>query len=762
MPTMTLSNKLIAVLLSFALVFSFTPNIAFADNETNSQVTAEEAGSDENNTKENTTDSSLADGIDPSDSSVSSQNNSTSSFSTSASDSDEQINSNARTSSSDNDQANAEAVNTEANDQANSWRYIDGEQIYSYEGATTEAVDPNTPMPFAAAPDAFSYATWYKSNGTSSYTYKETPSSSGQNISVSGVKRVGIDVSYHNGTIDWAKVKNSGVSFAIIRCGYGSDFRNQDDTQFINNVRGAQANGIDIGIYLYSYAMNTTGNDSSATSEAEHVLRLLNEAGLEPSDLAYPIFYDLEESKQLALGSKKLGELATTFCNVISNAGYEVGIYSNLNWWTNYLTDSAFDNSSWHKWAARYPGQNKATDSGVSGTEIWQFSDCGNVDGINGNCDMNFDYVGPCSSPLVQDSKGLRFLNEDGSYFCNGWKTVSGKTYFFGDDSYALQWGHEIDGEFYYFDADFSMYTGWLTWKSDGTKSYFGSDGAALTGWQTIDGKRYYFDAENYCHSYLWGHEIDDKFYYFDADGSMYTGLLTWKSDGTKSYFGSDGVMTSGWQTWQGERYYIDPSTMRAVKWTQVIEGKTYYFDEDCSMYTGWLKWKNSDLFSYYGSDGVMATGLWIIDGAKYDFGSSGKIKIDTVRVNMCSKAQQYFSSTSYLILVDRSNHKVGVFRGSLDNWSLVYYWSCTTGAPNTPTITGSYYTTGFKRASLSTDSRAITCTQIWGGYFFHSILASESELGKSLSHGCIRLPYSAAAWVYNNIHLGTRVIIYN
>lgn len=135
MPTMTLSNKLIAVLLSFALVFSFTPNIAFADNETNSQVTAEEAGSDENNTKENTTDSFLADGIDPSDSSVSSQNNSTSSFSTSASDSDEQINSNARTSSSDNDRANAEAVNTEANDQANSWRYIDGEQIYSYEGA---------------------------------------------------------------------------------------------------------------------------------------------------------------------------------------------------------------------------------------------------------------------------------------------------------------------------------------------------------------------------------------------------------------------------------------------------------------------------------------------------------------------------------------------------------------------------------------------------------------------------------------------------
>ena len=128
----------------------------------------------------------------------------------------------------------------------------------------------------------------------------------------------------------------------------------------------------------------------------------------------------------------------------------------------------------------------------------------------------------------------------------------------------------------------------------------------------------------------------------------------------------------------------------------------------------------------------------------------------------MLDKAQGYSSRTGYLILVDRSTHKVGVFSGSQNNWSLRYYWSCVTGAPGTPTITGSYYTTGFTRPSLSTDSRAIYCTQIWGGYFFHSILASESELGKSLSHGCIRLPYSAANWIYNNIHVGTRVIIYN
>lgn len=124
--------------------------------------------------------------------------------------------------------------------------------------------------------------------------------------------------------------------------------------------------------------------------------------------------------------------------------------------------------------------------------------------------------------------------------------------------------------------------------------------------------------------------------------------------------------------------------------------------------------------------------------------------------------ANSYSSKTNYLILVDRAAHKVIVFSGSQGNWSVRYNWSCVTGAPSTPTITGSYYTTGYKRPSLSTDSRAIYCTQIWGGYFFHSILASEGELGNSLSHGCIRLPYSAAQWIYNNVYAGTRVVIFN
>ena len=143
----------------------------------------------------------------------------------------------------------------------------------------------------------------------------------------------------------------------------------------------------------------------------------------------------------------------------------------------------------------------------------------------------------------------------------------------------------------------------------------------------------------------------------------------------------------------------------------------------------------------------------------------SAKPKADPLRAEqraMLNRINGYSSGTQWLIAVDRSSHRVGVFKGSANHWSLQYYWSCVTGAPSSPTITGSYLTSGFKRTALTTDSRAIWCTQISGGYFFHSILASESELGQSLSHGCIRLPYSAARWIYDNIFAGTRVVIYN
>lgn len=127
---------------------------------------------------------------------------------------------------------------------------------------------------------------------------------------------------------------------------------------------------------------------------------------------------------------------------------------------------------------------------------------------------------------------------------------------------------------------------------------------------------------------------------------------------------------------------------------------------------------------------------------------------------SMVDRAQGFSSSTGWLVLVSRSDCHVAVFSGGRGNWNLYDDFACVVGAPSSPTITGTY-TTQSKRPSLDTDSRARYCTQIHGGYFFHTILSSNSELGHWASHGCVRLPVEKARWIYYNLPLGSTVNIY-
>lgn len=187
----------------------------------------------------------------------------------------------------------------------------------------------------------------------------------------------GIDVSYAQGRIDWSEMKGK-IDFAILRCGFGSDYASQDDAQFFNNVKGCTDNGIPFGVYHYSYATSA----EKAKSEAVHVLRLLR--GIVPS---LPVFYDLEESRISSLGKAKILEIAKIFCTAIENAGYVYGTYANKNWFENYLTDSWYDTKV--KWLAQY--NNEVTYKGRY--DIWQYSKTGTVDGFNGNLDMNYCYV---------------------------------------------------------------------------------------------------------------------------------------------------------------------------------------------------------------------------------------------------------------------------------------------------------------------------------------------------------------------------------
>lgn len=192
----------------------------------------------------------------------------------------------------------------------------------------------------------------------------------------------GIDVSKHQGVIDWEKVKNSGVQFAIIRCGYGTDKTANDDIQWERNASECERLGIPYGVYLYSYSDSV----EKSRSEAQHVLRLVKN-----HKFNYPIFYDLEDKITSKCNAKLLGDMAQAFCEIINNAGYKVGIYANKYWLTSKLVDPRFNN--WDKWVAQY--NNTCTYNGNK--VMWQYSSCGAVNGINGRVDVNkcyVDYVG--------------------------------------------------------------------------------------------------------------------------------------------------------------------------------------------------------------------------------------------------------------------------------------------------------------------------------------------------------------------------------
>ena len=193
---------------------------------------------------------------------------------------------------------------------------------------------------------------------------------------IPGAIAKGIDVSKWQGDIDWEAVAASDVDFAIIRCGYGSNDTSQDDAYWEANASACESLGIPYGVYLYSYALST----EEAQSEAEHVLRLLE--GHSPT---LPIYYDLEEDDLASSEySSLLASMATTFCSTIEAAGYTPGIYTNLTWRNNYLTDPCFDN--WDLWIAQW----NSTCTYTGSYHIWQCTSSGTVDGIDGNVDLDF------------------------------------------------------------------------------------------------------------------------------------------------------------------------------------------------------------------------------------------------------------------------------------------------------------------------------------------------------------------------------------
>ena len=206
----------------------------------------------------------------------------------------------------------------------------------------------------------------------------------------------GIDVSSHQGNIDWKSVAASGIDFVIIRLGYGDNISSQDDKKFLENVNGAVSYGIPYGVYLYSYATKLNGTNalnvdsSSVDSEIAHVLRVLS--GLnntQKSQLKLPVFLDMEDDSTMSIGKSALTNMADYFCSNIQNNGYSCGIYANKNWLNNYL-DSNYLASKYHIWLAHYTGSYDVLSDYTGLYQIWQYTSDGTLDGIySSGLDMN-------------------------------------------------------------------------------------------------------------------------------------------------------------------------------------------------------------------------------------------------------------------------------------------------------------------------------------------------------------------------------------
>ena len=250
------------------------------------------------------------------------------------------------------------------------------------------------------------------------------------NLFVQQAKGV-IDVSEWQGDIDWAKAKADGVEGVIIRLGYGEG--NNADKKAQRNISECKRLGIPFGIYWYSYA----DTPSIAKEEGADVVAKLKQFGVNPSDLAYPVYYDLEkwtwEGHQPPTDPNVYNDIVNNWYSVLQSAGYKnLGVYS----YTSYLQGPLKHAGIYAKtaWVAQY-GARMEFDSFPTDSRGWQYTSSGKVDGISGNVDMsafgNKEYVPD-------------YPEETGCYISNSLKSGAADFSFgygcAGDEAYAGDW----------------------------------------------------------------------------------------------------------------------------------------------------------------------------------------------------------------------------------------------------------------------------------------------------------------------------------
>lgn len=209
--------------------------------------------------------------------------------------------------------------------------------------------------------------------------------SDGSLNSSSGV--LGIDVSKWNGNIDWNAVKNSGVSYVIIRCGYRGSTTGAliEDPMFKSNIKGASGAGLKVGVYFFTQAVD----EVEAVQEASMVLSLIK-----GYNISFPVFLDVEATTGNNGRADKISTASRTavcraFCQTIQNSGYKAGIYANKTWLNSYIDTPSLTN--YRIWLAQYASAPSYTRTKY---DMWQYSSKGRISGISTDVDMNISYMG--------------------------------------------------------------------------------------------------------------------------------------------------------------------------------------------------------------------------------------------------------------------------------------------------------------------------------------------------------------------------------
>lgn len=416
-----------------------------------------------------------------------------------------------------------------------------------------------------------------------------------------GATAQGIDVSEHQGRIDWNAVKASGIDFAILRVGFGApSWGGRVDYQFNRNISECERLGIPYGVYIYSYAFD----NQQAADEASMVINCLS--GHNPR---LPVYYDLEDNSIIANGRQTgIASRAQVFCNRISAAGYEPGIYANLNWFNNILTDSVFKSSSWDHWIAQYNSQCDYTGN----YSFWQYKSNGKVPGINGNVDMNYAYVDVSLYHWQLIDSTWYYAASNGKSY-TGWLFQSGTWYWLEPDAGgAMATGlHECNGSQYWFNSSGAMATGWVL--DGGTWYYATGSGALARGPVSVGGVPYCFDART--GAMLTGYQTDAQGVrrYFGSCGP----LNGWGFVDGSWYWFADGIASTGWIRTGGSWYWLDPEAGGAMaKGLHVCNGAAYWFDASGAMATGWVL--DGGTWYYATGSGALASGWLNLNGAWY------------------------------------------------------------------------------------------------------------------------------------------------